>query len=223
MEDTTRNIDPSTDELARDRESGEALPGNQENQQSESEIKTGGGLTGKEREKVVEANKSGRGEIIPAVQVKSKRGGKRPGSGRPRKETYLQKHTVASRRASVEMQMRIVRQTPALLNSQIALAKGVSYLLRVDIIGGKQKTSIVKDKLEIVAFFDGLLENTDERTYYHITTDKPNLQAITDLMDRAYGKARQTVGLDGGEGKPIMLENYERAKRALVGAGVVVV
>jgi hypothetical protein len=81
----------------------------------------------------------------------------------------------------------------------------------------------VKDKMEILAFFDGFLENTDERTYFHITTDKPNLQAIQDLMDRAYGKARQTVGLDGGsDGKPITIESYERAKRAIVGAGAII-
>src|ERR1043165_6533784 len=54
---------------------------------------------------------------------------------------------------------------------------------------------------EIQAYLD---DDVDQDDYYYITTHTPDNKAIDSLMDRAFGKARQTIGLDGGgEGKPI--------------------
>lgn len=208
MEDTTTNLDPAGEERL-DREPSdfptEEIKGNQTGTITKEEI----------AKKVQESNEKYREEIVPAKPIKSKRGGKRPNSGRPRKEIYLQKHTIASRKSSLAMQMRIVRQTPRLLNSMIVLARGVSYLMKVET--GK-KAVIVKDPKEMLAFLDGIVEDSATVKYYFLTTEKPDIHAIQDLLDRAYGKPRQTVGLDGGaEGKPISVESYERAKRAILG------
>lgn len=209
MEDTTRNLDSPTSERPDSEQAGSTSSEIKGNQSETKDID-------KIREDLKKSNEEYREEIVPAQKVKSKRGGKRPNSGRPRKEIYLQKHTVASRKASVAMQMRIVRQTPALVNSLVVLARGVSYLMKVEKVGGKMRSSVVKDRAEIMAYLDGTLEETENKTYHFITTEKPEINAITTLLDRAYGKPRQTVGLDGGEGKPISVENYERAKRAIL-------
>lgn len=212
MEDTTRNLDTTTSERPDIEQGGSTSSESKESGQNQSEIKE----TEKIREDLKKSNEEYREEIVPAKKVKSKRGGRRANSGRPRKDIYTQKHTIASRKATVAMQMRIVRQTPALVNSLVVLARGVSYLMKVEKIGGKLRTSVVKDKAEIIAYLDGELQDTETKTYHYITTEKPEINAITTLMDRAYGKPRQTVGLDGGaEGKPISVETYERAKRAI--------
>lgn len=212
MEDTTRNLDTQTSERPDDKQGGSTSSEIKENGQNQSEISE----TEKIREDLKESNERYREEIVPAQKVKSKRGGKRANAGRPRKDIYTQKHTIASRKATVAMQMRVVRQTPALINSLVVLARGVSYLMRVEKIGGKLRSSIVKDKAEIIAYLDGELQDTETKTYHYITTEKPEINAINSLLDRTYGKPRQTIGLDGGaEGKPISVETYERAKRAI--------
>jgi hypothetical protein len=123
--------------------------------------------------------------------------------GRPKGS--LNQATIEKREAEKQFIDRVVKSVDKLFNAQMSLAEGCSYLYRIEETGeGKNKVKkhvLVTSPEEIKAYLDG---DVDESDYYYITTDAPDNKAIDSLMDRAFGKARQTIGLDGGEeGKPI--------------------
>lgn len=126
-----------------------------------------------------------------------KKGGRPAGS--------LNKATIEKKEAEKQFIARVVKSVDKLFNAQMSIAQGCNYLYRIEETGeGKNKAKkhvLVTSPEEIKAYLDG---EVDENDYYYITTHTPDNKAIDSLMDRAFGKARQTIGLDGGEeGKPI--------------------
>jgi hypothetical protein len=122
--------------------------------------------------------------------------------GRPKGS--LNQATIEKKEAEKQFIDRVVKSVDRLFNAQISIAEGCSYLYRIEQIGeGNKKREehvLVTDPDEIKKYLDGETEDS----YYYITTKTPDNKAIDSLMDRAFGKARQTIGLDGGEeGKPI--------------------
>jgi hypothetical protein len=123
--------------------------------------------------------------------------------GRPKGS--LNKATIEKKEAQRQFIDRVVKNVDRLFNAQISLAEGCSYLYRIEDEGEgknkKRKHVLVTSPEEIQAYLD---DDVDQDNYYYITTHTPDNKAIDSLMDRAFGKARQTIGLDGGEeGKPI--------------------
>ncbi len=146
----------------------------------------------------------------------SKNGGARPGAGRPKGGEN--QATKDKRIVKEEMKQRIMRSKDALLNSQMNLAKGCQFLFVIETIKFKDKDGkwkeekkkpvIVEDQETIENYLAGELDNEKDE-YYFMTTQKPDNKAIDSMFDRAFDKARQNVGLDGGEeGKPINIVNY---------------
>lgn len=84
-------------------------------------------------------------------------------------------------REAEAVRTRITRHVKQLLNAQIALATGTSYLYERDDFGGSH---LVTDQATIEAYLRG-----ERPAYFFVTTDKPDNRAIDSLMDRAYGKA----------------------------------
>lgn len=134
-------------------------------------------------------------------------GGKRKGAGRP-------KGSKGAKTLEKEVQLERVRQrvfsaTDRLLNAQLSLAQGVSYLYKIEkrkVVGPKggitwmpEKPKIVTSTWEIESYLEGLLDESDidsnepGATYYYITTEKPENQAIKDMFDRVYGKPIETL------------------------------
>lgn len=109
---------------------------------------------------------------------------------------------------------RVLRATDALLDSQISLAKGLSFLYRIDkkwIATGKgdagywrnEKPVLVESRVEIEEYLEGLKDEgdaTDDQdegaAYYFITTKEPNNEAIKDMLNRVHGKPRETVDVN---------------------------
>lgn len=143
-------------------------------------------------------------------------GGKREGSGR--KEGSENQKTKDKRIVKEEMKQRVLRNVDSLMNSQMSLAEGCQMLFKIETYKyqdkdgnwkeEKKKPAIVESQKEIEDYLAG--EYDDEKdVYYFITTKVPDNKAIDSMFDRVFGRARQNIGLDGGEeGKPINIINY---------------
>lgn len=147
---------------------------------------------------------------VENLEEKSKWGGVRPNSGRPLGSTN--KATRDKKEAEKYIKERIIKSVDSLLNSQMNLAQGVQMLYRIitNEKGIKSKPELITDLGTIEDYLAGELE--DERNeYYFITTERPDNRALDSLIDRAFGKSRQNIGIDGGDvDKPIRLLNYVR-------------
>ncbi len=146
-------------------------------------------------------------EKLKKETVRGKNGGARPGAGRPKGSQN--RKTKERREAEQEMIQRIIANLHPVLDAQFNLAKGASYLYRIDEVGeGKNKRRehvLVTDPEEIREFLD---ENdgaagTVNDSYYYITTKSPDVRAIDSLLDRVFGRAKQTTELDLPPGLPV--------------------
>ena len=113
-------------------------------------------------------------------------------------------------KVAAHVQQRLMRATDVYINGQIALAKGVSFLYRIDkkwIPTGNnrgywrnEKPVLVESQFEIEQYLERLAENNgdvaddqdDGAAYYYITTKEPSVQAIEAGLSRVHGKARET-------------------------------
>lgn len=125
-------------------------------------------------------------------------GGKRPGAGR--KKGQVAKSTLDALEAKKIIIKRVNDATNILIDSQLSIARGLSFLYRIgkDDNSKKEKPFLVTSSIEIEAYLRGDFDSDPEK-YYYITAEKPNNQAIDSLFDRVHGKPTQSVsGVDGG-------------------------
>lgn len=131
-------------------------------------------------------------------QTPKKRGGPRPGAGRP--PGAPNKATLERREVEEGMKQKIMASVEELLRHQLLAARGVTYLYRIDENkkGGREHV-IVTDPDEIgdvLSQLEGGLADEVNDNYYYISTRAPDTKAIDSLLDRVFGKARQTVEID---------------------------
>lgn len=141
------------------------------------------------------------------------RGGKRLGSGR--KKGSKDPQTLEREKVMEALRRRIMQSADHLFNAAKSTAIGNQYLWKITTITeGKRKVrskpELVTDPQEISSFIDCLdRENRgeqvkkDEDVYYFISTKEPNVQAVKELFDRAFGKPKETIEHSGPEGKEI--------------------
>lgn len=131
------------------------------------------------------------------------KGGARIGSGR--KKGGLASHTLEAQARKQRIVQRVNEATDVLIDSQLSLARGISFLYRIDKDEGgkKEKPKLIVSSTEIESYLRGDYDG-DPDTYYYITTEKPSNMAIDSLFDRVHGKAPQSVDLTS-DGKPIPL------------------
>lgn len=150
-------------------------------------------------EQPVKATAKENGSLVnkPLEEVNSGRGGLRePKGGRPKGS--LDKKTLEQKVVLEAFKQRIMKNINKLVNTQLTLAMGCSYLFKINDVSlssQKRKHTIVTDPVEIKQFLDGELDTTK---YYYITTKSPDGKAIDSLIDRLFGKATQQVDLGGG-------------------------
>jgi hypothetical protein len=144
------------------------------------------------------------------------KGGKRPGSGRPK--GAKSKATLEKEKVFGALRQRILQKAQSLLDSQFSLAHGQQFLYKIEkkkVVGPKggtsykpEKPKLVTAEWEIRAYLDklvdrenGELEDENDRgtTYYFITTKEPSNMALDSMFDRAFGKPtqKQDVELSG--------------------------
>jgi len=123
------------------------------------------------------------------------------------------KEKKAQQKAFEELKNTILRSQKSLLNVQMGIAKG-SYIILKMRKGGKKPERVVDSK-EIIHFMEvqenGFYIDSEESSYFYISQVDGDIRAIDSMLDRVHGKARQNIGLDGGEDdKPIAIKQVEQ-------------
>lgn len=148
-------------------------------------------------------------------------GGARDNAGRP-KGSKNQK-TVEEETAREYFRKRVINSVSKLIDSQMNLARGVQYLFKIEVIwktgkdgkkfAEKQKPVIVKDKEEIASYLNGEFDDKDDNDYYFLTTEKPDNKALDSLLDRVFGKAKQSIEHSGSIDLEGILEERRNLKK----------
>jgi len=148
------------------------------------------------------------------------RGGYRKGAGGKKgfKLTKERKKELKDlREIEKAYKQKVARVTDVLFLSQITLARGCTYLYRIDEVEDKkgikrkQPPVLVESKAEIEEFLADPEKSNSGDSYYYITTEKPDNRAIDSMMDRTYGKATQKVETKNEH----VINNIQDIERAL--------
>lgn len=145
------------------------------------------------------------------------RGGRQPGSGRPKGSK--DKTTLEKDRILAGLRDRIMKSADSLFHAAKTKALGNQFLYKIvtttDNKGKKTRSKpiLVENQHEIMAFIDRLdrerngetldAMEIDDDTYYFISTKDPDVQAVKELWDRAFGRAPQPLTND--DGKPFLI------------------
>jgi hypothetical protein len=137
------------------------------------------------------------------------RGGRRAGAGRPKGSKEPQ--TLEREAVLKAYRDRVCRVADRLLDAELAVAQGCSFLYRKPKAGKERKSERVTDPEVIRRFLDGELDN-DESDWYFIVAEKPDTLTIRGMFDRLWDKPGQRHEVSGPEGGPIgiktILNNY---------------
>lgn len=138
------------------------------------------------------------------ISVENGKKGGRP-KGKKNKKTLEQKE------ALTQFQERVRKSIDPLFDAQFNLAHGCSYLYRVDEEWEgkvkKRKHVLVTDPEEIREALDAIDEGDFEEGYYYITTEKPENNAIRDMLDRTFGKPKQSMEVEGSMNHKLSLDD----------------
>jgi DNA-directed RNA polymerase beta' subunit len=131
---------------------------------------------------------------------KSNWGGARPNSGRP--IGSQNKATIDEKIAKEELRQRVLKNVDTLMESQLSLARGVSYIYRIDEVeenGKKRKEKVLVTNPEEIRDALDKIESGDyeDGEYYYITTEKPDNRALDSLLDRVFGKSKESIEHSG--------------------------
>lgn len=148
------------------------------------------------------------------ARINGKKGGRPKGT---RTKAGLERDKVMA-----AWRQRVFSFADNLLDAQMTLARGQTFLYRVDKEfvntgkgpqGGfyrKKKPVLVEDEWEIRAFIEGEVEGANPHddddggaAYYYMTAKEPSNQAIDSMLDRAGGKAVATTQIQGAGGGPL--------------------
>lgn len=132
------------------------------------------------------------------METEKKHGGKREGAGR--KPGHLNKKTLEAMEVKREYLERVRKNATQLFNAQFSVAKGnqMLFVIKTDSKGNRRKPEIVTDPEVISRFLeenegmDGSLGD-DDSEYFFLTTRNPDSRTISDMLDRALGKADQSI------------------------------
>lgn len=129
------------------------------------------------------------------------RGGKREGSGRPKGSVNTETRNKAEAREALR---RIVdKHMEAMTEAQIKNAQGIKYLVKRAKAGGKFE-KVTEAELDAVLAKQDLPGNEGGITL-EVWEERPNVQAYTDLMNRALDKPTEHHEVTGANGGPIEL------------------
>jgi hypothetical protein len=65
----------------------------------------------------------------------------------------------------------------------------------------------VTDETTLRRFFDGEL-NDDPSSFFYVVTERPSAEAADRLLNRALGKAKESVEVSGPDGGPVQIRNF---------------
>lgn len=120
---------------------------------------------------------------------------------------------------------KVMESADVLFQSQLALARGYTYLYKIEkerIEGPKggvsyraKKPALVTATWEIEAYLMGLIDEEEidkgpEATYYFMVTKDPNNMAADSMLDRTFGKSTNVTELINPDGnlKTVIINKY---------------
>lgn len=138
-----------------------------------------------------------------AIKTKGNKGGRRPGSGRKKHGKNLK--TIEREAALRVFNERVFKSADILFNAAKSAATGQLFVYRLDEEergGAKNKYTIKKpvlvtDPEEINEALDKLYGNGESENYYYVTTKEPDIRAIDSLMNRGFGRPKETIEHSG--------------------------
>jgi len=138
---------------------------------------------------------------LPEEYPKETWGGKRPNAGCPK--GTKQERTIQKKDAERYFKDRVIRSVGKLVDSQMNLARGCQFLMKIEKEYDKTtkcwktpknaRPVIVKDKEEIANYLAGDYDNNESKDYYFMTTERPDNRALDSLLDRTFGRATQNI------------------------------
>lgn len=138
-------------------------------------------------------------------KAKGTHGGARQGAGRP--EGSMNEETKKRMEIKRAFESRIADHADDLFNAQFILAMGATVVFKVELRkGGKRSAPIrVTDPEEISAAIDQKVSGKKpvKAQYFFMVTEKPDPRAIESLLDRAFGKAPQSMKITDERPDPI--------------------
>lgn len=163
----------------------------------------------------------------------AQRNGKKGGRPAGRPKGMKNKATLEREAVMKAMNQRIMGIATRLLDKQLTLAMGQTYLYKIEkekVVGPKGGISyrslpavLITDELQIRDYLDGLCEDGDAKdnsdpatAYYYITTKDPNSTAIDSMFNRAFGKAIQAVAFTDIDGRDIVNNEKKKKSKAAV-------
>lgn len=125
-------------------------------------------------------------------------GGKRIGAGRPKGSPNAE--TISKAQAREALRVIVLEHMRAMVDSQVAHAKGLKYLVKRHKQTGKFEKVTEKE-------LDNLLDGEEsDRVTLEVWEKDPSVQAFTDLMNRALDKPSDHVELTGADGTPLVVK-----------------
>lgn len=126
-------------------------------------------------------------------------GGARPGSGRPKGSE--DDKSADLRRLKGEMRYGIALRVNELITTQFAIALGAAELYRREVIKDGKKSRVdvsrVYDQVEYMIYLslphDELGRAKKDNVEYYYKAGTPNWMALTNLLDRAFGKPKENI------------------------------
>jgi hypothetical protein len=120
------------------------------------------------------------------------RGGKRKNSGR--KKGQLSEVRKAELEALARFKERVAKRVDELFNVQMDKAIGEKHLICLD--ASTASAYKVTDLKVILDFYNGKLNKKGSKKYYSITTKDSDTKTVDSLLDRAFGKAAQSLAIN---------------------------
>ena len=117
-----------------------------------------------------------------------------------RKKGGKNKKTIANEKAYEEHQQAILRELSELRDAHFSVAKGTQIIVARDLIWDDKKKKKVRkgrfvrltrpDEIE-----DVINDSKEEEDYYIIFTQDPNPKALEDLINRVFGKPKESLDI----------------------------
>ena len=105
--------------------------------------------------------------------------------------------TLTKAEAREALRTVVISHMDAMLSAQIKNAQGINYLVKRAKAGGKFE-KVKADQLDAV-----LAGQDDDSLILEVWEERPNVQAFTDLMNRALDKPIEQIELSGNEDRPV--------------------
>lgn len=142
-------------------------------------------------------------------------GGKRPGAGR--KKGGKNQKTIEKEIALKRYESRIIDELDPLIQAQLDVAKGVTVMMAREWERKNGKRARTGKFVRVTAVYDieQLLNGDGENgeDYYYISTLNPDGKVLENLMNRVFGKPKESLELDFTRGVKEALEKLNSILR----------